>query len=95
MVGYGAAAKGNTFINFSGIKKDLISYVVDKSDFKQGKFLPGSHIPVKNEETIKLDKPDFVVILPWNLKDEIISQLSYIKEWDAKFVVAIPELEIL
>ena len=95
VVGYGAAAKGNTFINFSGIKKDLISYVVDKSDFKQGKFLPGSHIPVKNEETIKLDKPDFIVILPWNLKDEIISQLSYIKEWDAKFVVAIPELEIL
>ena len=95
VVGYGAAAKGNTFINFSGIKKDLISYVVDKSDFKQGKFLPGSHIPVKNEESIKLDKPDFVVILPWNLKDEIISQLSYIKEWDAKFVVAIPELEIL
>ena len=95
IVGYGAAAKGNTFINFSGIKKDLISYVVDKSDFKQGKFLPGSHIPVKSEEYIKFDKPDFVVILPWNLKDEIIKQLSYIKEWDGKFVVAIPKLEIL
>jgi SAM-dependent methyltransferase len=95
VVGYGAAAKGNTFINFSGIKKDLISYVVDKSDFKQGKYLPGSHIPVKSEKFIKLDKPDFVVIFPWNLKDEIVSQLSYIKKWDGKFVVAIPEFEIL
>ena len=83
------------YSQYCEIKKELISYVVDKSDFKQGKFLPGSHIPVKNEETIKLDKPDFIVILPWNLKDEIISQLSYIKEWDAKFVVAIPEIEIL
>ena len=95
VVGYGAAAKGNTFINFSGIKKDLISYVVDKSDFKQGKYLPGSHIPVKNEASIKTDKPDFVVILPWNLKEEIISQLSYVKDWDGKFVVSIPELMIL
>ncbi len=95
VVGYGAAAKGNTFINFSGIKKDLISYVVDKSDFKQGKYLPGSHIPVKSEEYIKIDKSDFVIILPWNLKDEIISQLSYIKDWGGKFVVAIPELEVI
>ena len=73
----------------------MISYVVDKSDFKQGKYLPGSHIPVKNEASIKTDKPDFVVILPWNLKEEIISQLSYVKDWDGKFVVSIPELMIL
>ena len=95
VIGYGAAAKGNTFINFSGIKKDLISYVVDKSVFKQGKFLPGSHIPVLSEEHIKVDKPDYVVILPWNLKNEIIKQLDYIRNWNGKFVVTIPNLEII
>lgn len=95
VVGYGAAAKGNTLLNYCGVKKDLIDYVVDISPHKQNKFLPGSHIPVFSEDKIKRTKPDFIIILPWNLKDEIINQLFYIKEWDAKFVIPIPGLEII
>lgn len=90
---YGAAAKGNTFLNYCGIKSDLISFVVDASPHKQGKFLPGSHIPVVSESSIRDHKPNYVVILPWNLKSEIMAQLSYIKAWDGKFVVAVPHLE--
>jgi SAM-dependent methyltransferase len=92
---YGAAAKGNTLLNFCGIRKDLISFVVDASPHKQNKFLPGIHIPVVNEVEIEKVKPDYIIILPWNLKDEIVQQLSYIKEWNAKFVVAVPVLEII
>ena len=92
VVGYGAAAKGNTLLNYCGIKKDLIRFVVDASPHKQGKYLPGSHIPVVAEEEIKKTKPDFVLILPWNIKDEIIEQLSYIRKWGGVFVVAVPEL---
>lgn len=92
---YGAAAKGNTLLNFSGVRSDFISYVVDANPHKQDKFLPGSHIPVVNEEHLKRDKPDFVVILPWNLKTEITAQLSYIKTWGGRFVVAIPELTVI
>ena len=96
IIGYGAAAKGNTLLNFSGIKgNDLISFVVDKSPYKQNKFLPGSRIPVFGEEVIREFKPDFVIIFPWNLKNEIYNQLSYIKEWGGQFVVAIPTLEII
>ncbi len=91
---YGAAAKGNTLLNYCGIKNDLIDYVIDANPHKQNKFLPASHIPVMNEDELKKDKPDFVIILPWNLKTEITAQLNYIKEWGGKFVVAIPELEI-
>ncbi len=92
---YGAAAKGNTLLNYCGIKNDLISYVVDANPHKKGKWLPASHIPVVDEELLKDDKPDFIIILPWNLKDEITNQLSYIKEWDGKFVIAIPELTVI
>jgi hypothetical protein len=92
---YGAAAKGNTLLNFCGIKSDLISFVVDANPFKQGKYLPASHIPVVNEEYLKEKKPDYVIILPWNLKEEITAQLSYIKEWKGKFVIPIPKLEVL
>ncbi len=92
---YGAAAKGNTLLNYCGIKKDLISFVVDASPHKQGKFLPGSHVPVVDEGRIKAYQPDYVVILPWNIKDEIMTQLNYIREWGAMFVIAIPELQIL
>jgi SAM-dependent methyltransferase len=92
VVGYGAAAKGNTLLNYCGIKKDLIRFVVDASPHKQGKFLPGSHIPVVKEDEITRFKPDYVLILPWNIKDEIIEQLSYIREWGGVFVVAVPEL---
>lgn len=92
---YGAAAKGNTLLNYCGIKKDLIKFVVDISPYKQGRFLPGSHIPIVNEDVLKKYKPDFVVILPWNIKEEILNQLRYIREWGGKFVIAIPNLEIL
>lgn len=91
---YGAAAKGNTLLNYCGIRKDLITFVVDKSPYKQGKYLPGSHIPVVSEEVLKLEKPDFVIIFPWNIKEEIEKQLSYIRAWNGKFVVAIPELKV-
>ena len=91
---YGAAAKGNTLLNYCGVKKDLIEFVVDASQYKQGKFLPGSHIPVVKEDKIKSMKPDYVLILPWNIKDEIIEQLSYIREWDGKFIVAVPEIKV-
>ncbi len=94
VVAYGAAAKGNTFLNFCGIKKDLIEYVVDASPYKMGKFMPGSHLPIVNETSIKESQPDYVVILPWNLMDEIIDQLSYVREWGCKFVIAIPELKV-
>lgn len=95
IIAYGAAAKGNTLLNYCGIKQDLIEFIVDRSPFKQGKFLPGSHIPIKNEKVIKNYKPDYVVILPWNIKDEIMNQLEYIKEWGCKFVIPIPKMEIL
>ena len=95
VVAYGAAAKGNTLLNYCGVKNDLIDFVVDANPHKQNKFLPASHIPVVSESEIKKIQPDFVLILPWNLKSEITKQLSYIKEWDAKFVIPIPELEII
>jgi 2-polyprenyl-3-methyl-5-hydroxy-6-metoxy-1,4-benzoquinol methylase len=91
---YGAAAKGNTLLNYCGIKKDLISFVVDASPHKQGKYLPGSHIPVVKEDEITRWKPDYVIILPWNIKDEITEQLNYLRKWEGKFVVPIPEIRI-
>jgi SAM-dependent methyltransferase len=91
---YGAAAKGNTLLNYCGVKSDLIEFVVDLAPSKQGKLLPGSHIPIVVENKIKETKPNYIVIFPWNIKEEIENQLSYIKEWDCKFVVAIPKLEI-
>ena len=90
---YGAAAKGNTLLNYCGVRNDLIDFVVDANPHKQNKYLPGSHIPVKDENYLKTEKPDFVIILPWNLKEEITIQLEYIKEWNATFVIPIPELQ--
>lgn len=92
---YGAAAKGNTLLNYAGVKSDLVDFVVDMSPYKQGKYLPASHIPIVDEVMIAKLKPDYILILPWNLKDEIIEQLKYIREWGAKFVVAVPNLQIL
>ena len=92
---YGAAAKGNTLLNYCGIKNDLIEYVIDLNPHKQGKWMPASHIPIYNEDYLKSDKPDFVIILPWNLKDEITAQLSYIRDWGGKFVVPIPRLHTI
>lgn len=94
VVGYGAAAKGNTLLNYAGVRPDLLGYVVDASPHKQGRYLPGSRIPVVAETHIRDSRPDFVVILPWNLREEITSQLAYIREWDGKFVTAIPQLAL-
>ena len=95
IVCYGAAAKGNTVLNFCQISKDSIEYVVDISPHKQGKFLPGIHLPIYSPEKIKDTKPDYIVILAWNLKDEIIKQMDFVKEWGGQFVVLIPEVKIL
>jgi hypothetical protein len=91
---YGAAAKGNTLVNYCGIKTDLIDFVVDANPNKQKKYLPGSHIPVLEEASLKNHKPDYIVILPWNIKEEIEEQLSYIRDWNGKFVTAIPDLQL-
>jgi SAM-dependent methyltransferase len=91
---YGAAAKGNTLLNYCGIRSDLISFVVDKSASKQGKFLPGSRIPVVSEEHLQKFKPECIIILPWNLTDEIMTQLEYVREWGGKFITAVPALVI-
>lgn len=92
---YGAAAKGNTLLNYCGIKKDMIDFVVDANPAKQSKFMPASHIPIVTEARIKAEKPDYILILPWNIKDEIVKQLEYVKEWNCKFVIPIPHLEVI
>ena len=94
VVGYGAPAKASTLLNYCGVRTDFIDYTVDKNPHKQGKFIPGVHIPIKHPDKIKEDKPDYVVIFPWNIKDEIMEQLKYIREWGGKFVVPIPELRV-
>lgn len=91
---YGAAAKGNTLMNFGGCRRDLVRFVVDRNPAKQGKFMPGSRIPIVAEEELRAAKPDYIVILPWNLKTEITTQLHYAREWGAQFVAAIPKLEV-
>lgn len=91
---YGAAAKGNTLINFAGISRELLPWVADRSPGKQGRYLPGSHIPVVDESRLRESKPDYVILLPWNLKQELREQLAYIREWDGRFVTALPELEV-
>ncbi|CAG0940574.1 partial C-methyltransferase, partial [Candidatus Brocadiaceae bacterium] len=95
IVGYGAPAKGNTLLNYCGIRTDFIDYTVDLSPHKQGHYLPGTHIPIYNPDKIRETKPDYVVILPWNLKNEIMGQMAYIREWGGKFVVFIPGVEVL
>ncbi|TVT76817.1 MAG: class I SAM-dependent methyltransferase [Denitromonas halophila] len=91
---YGAAAKGNTLINFAGIRADLLAYVVDRNPAKQGKFLPGSRIPIVSPEHLIADQPAWIVILPWNLRDEVIGQMAEARQWGARFVTAIPELTV-
>lgn len=95
IMAYGAAAKGNTLLNYAGIRPDLLPLVVDRNPAKQNKFLPGSHIPIASEEVIKLARPDYILVLPWNLREEVQAQLSYVREWGAKFVTAVPKLEIV
>jgi SAM-dependent methyltransferase len=95
VAGYGAPGKGNTLLNYCGVRTDFLEYTVDRNPFKQGKFLPGTHIPVFAPERIRETRPDYLLILPWNLKDEIIGQNSFIREWGGQFVVPIPTLEII
>ena len=95
VVGYGAAAKGNTLVNFSGVGPDLLTYVVDKNIEKQGKYMPGSHIPIVEESRLKLDQPHYVVIFPWNIQHEVMEQLKYIQDWEGKFVTFRPCLSVI
>jgi hypothetical protein len=95
IAGYGAPAKGNTLLNYCGVREDLLSYTVDLSPHKQGRFLPGTHIPVYSPNKLFETKPDFILILPWNLKDEITTQLALAREWGCQFVVPIPHAQIL
>ena len=94
VVGYGAPAKGNTLLNYCGVRTDLIEYTVDRSPHKQGQFLPGVHIPIYAPDKISQTRPDFVLILPWNLKEEVMQQMSFIREWGGKFVIPIPEMTV-
>ena len=95
VVGYGAPAKGNTLLNYCGIRTDFLDYTVDRSPHKQGLFLPGTRIPVHAPERIRQTRPDYILILPWNIKDEIIEQMSHVREWGGKFVVPIPRVEVM
>ncbi|MFS2199491.1 methyltransferase domain-containing protein [Pseudomonas sp. Pseusp3] len=94
VVGYGAAAKGNTLLNYAGVKADLLAWVADANPHKQGKYLPGSRIPIVSPAQIDIEKPDYVLVLPWNLLDEITQAFAGIRAWDGRFVIAIPELII-
>jgi hypothetical protein len=94
VAGYGAPGKSATLLHYCGIGKDLIEYTVDRSPFKQGRFLPGSHIPIYHPDRIRETKPDYVVILPWNLRDEIMAQLQFIREWGGRFVIPIPKVTV-
>jgi SAM-dependent methyltransferase len=95
VAGYGAPGKGNTLLNHCGIRSDLLSYTVDRSQFKQGKFLPGTHIPIYAPDRLAETKPDYILVLPWNLREEISRQLSYVGSWGGKLVFPIPELEVV
>jgi SAM-dependent methyltransferase len=94
IAGYGAPGKGNTLLNYCGIRTDFLEYTVDRNPYKHGKFLPGSHIPIFPPERISETRPDCILILPWNLKDEIMEQLAYIRSWGGQFVVPIPDVRV-
>lgn len=95
VVGYGAPGKGNTLLNYCGIRTDLLDFTVDRSPHKHGKFTPGAHIPILPTEALRDARPDYVLILPWNLRQEIVSQHAYIRDWGGRFVVPIPEVEVI
>ena len=95
VVGYGAAAKGNTLLNYAGVKPDLLAWVADANPHKQGKYLPGSRIPIVSPAQIDIEKPDYVLVLPWNLLHEVSQQLARVRQWDGRFVIAVPELTVL
>jgi len=95
IMGYGAPAKGNTLLNYCGIRTDFLDYTVDANPHKQNLFLPGTHIPIKHPDQIRIDKPDYILILPWNIKEEIMDQLSFVKMWGCKFIIPIPSVEVI
>jgi 2-polyprenyl-3-methyl-5-hydroxy-6-metoxy-1,4-benzoquinol methylase len=95
IVGYGAPAKGNTLLNYCGIGNDFLDYTVDRNPRKQGRYLPGSHLPICNPDRVRETRPDYLLILPWNLKDEIMQQMAFVREWGGRFVVPIPRVEVL
>ena len=94
LAAYGAAAKGCTLLNYAGINVDLLPYVCDAAPSKQGKYLPGTHIPIVHPNVLRERKPDIVLILPWNIHDELVQQLSYIREWGGKFALAVPSIKV-
>ncbi len=94
IVGYGAPGKGNTLLNYCGIRTDFLDYTVDRNPYKQDKYTPGTHIPIYSPDKLKETKPDYIFILPWNLKNEVMQQLSFIREWGGKFIVPIPEVKV-
>jgi hypothetical protein len=95
IAGYGAPGKGNTLLNYCGIRTDLLEFTVDRNPYKQGQYLPGTRIPIRHPDALEQARPDYILILPWNLKDEIVAQLSDARRWGAQFVVPIPEVEVL
>jgi hypothetical protein len=95
IVGYGAPAKGNTLLNYCGLRTDFIEYTVDRSPHKQGLFLPGTHIPIFHPEKVRETRPDYLLILPWNIKEEIMAQMGHIREWGGRFIVLIPEVMVI
>lgn len=95
VVGYGAPAKGNTLLNYCGIRTDFLDYTVDASPHKQNRFLPGTHIPIYHTDKLKETRPDYVLILPWNLRDEIVAQHAYVREWGGRFLTPIPQVEVI
>jgi hypothetical protein len=94
VAGYGAPGKGNTLLNYCGIRTDFLDYTVDRNPYKQGKFLPGTHIPIFPPEKIDATRPDYLFILPWNFREEIMGQMAHIRQWGGKFVVPIPEVVV-
>ena len=94
IAGYGAPAKGNTLLNYCGIRTDFIDYTVDRNPHKQGRYLPGTHIPIRDPEEIRRTKPELVFILPWNLRDEVMEQMSFVREWGGRFAARSPEIRI-
>jgi hypothetical protein len=95
IAGYGAPGKGNTLLNYCGIGTDFLDYTVDRNPYKQGKYLPGTHIPILQPQELAKTKPDYVMILPWNFKDEITTQHAYVRSWGGRFVVPIPQVSII
>jgi hypothetical protein len=95
IVGYGAPGKGNTLLNYCGIREDFLDFTVDRNPYKQGRFLPGTHIPIHAPERIDEARPDLILILPWNFKDEILEQMAHVRDWGAQFIVPIPTATIV